>query len=92
MSHAASDLSIQFTLDERYRNFPVRAVQSEIFGTRVPVACLEDLVKGKVWAWSDKRRRAGKRKKDELDLLQLAEAFPEIRSLCPAAILSELDQ
>src|SRR5229473_3806209 len=84
----ASDLSIQFTIDERYQGFLARAVPSEIFGTKVPVACLEDLVNGKVWAWSDARRHASKRKKDELDILRLAEAFPEIPPLCPASILA----
>ena len=32
--------------------------------------------RGKLWTYSDPRRRLCKRKKDELDLIRFAEAFP----------------
>ena len=47
-------------------------------------------VRGKVWAWQDKQRRSTKRKKDELDLLRIAEAHPELRELIPAEIVKQL--
>ncbi len=55
-----------------------------------PVACLEDVVRGKLWAYDDPRRRLSKRKKDELDLIRLAEAHPELESLYPKELLEQL--
>jgi hypothetical protein len=68
-----SQLRIQFTTDERYQPFPGRAVQADVLGVRVRVAFLEDVTQGKLWAYTDPRRRLSKRKKDELDLIRLAE-------------------
>jgi Nucleotidyl transferase AbiEii toxin, Type IV TA system len=87
-----SDLRIQFTTDERYQPFPGRSVESEVFGVRVKVACVEDIIQGKIWAWSDPRRRLSKRKKDELDLIRLAEAYPGLRSVFPASIVGQIDR
>src|SRR5882757_9421896 len=68
-----SELRIQFTLDERYQPFLARSVEAEVLGIRVRIACLEDVTRGKLWAYGDPRRRLSKRKKDELDLIRLAE-------------------
>ncbi|HYL35637.1 MAG TPA: hypothetical protein VEV17_06980 [Bryobacteraceae bacterium] len=65
-------MRIQFTTDERYQAFLARSVDAEVLGVRVKVAWLEDVVQGKLWAYSDSRRRLSKRKKDELDLIRLA--------------------
>src|SRR5271157_3369359 len=73
-----SQLRIQFTTDERYQSFLSRSVETEVLGVRVRVACLEDVTQGKLWAYSDPQRRLSKRKKDELDLIRLAEAHPEL--------------
>lgn len=70
-----SDLRIQFTTDERYQPFPARATEAEVLGVRAKVACLEDVTGGKLWAYSDPQRRLSERKKDELDLIRLAEAI-----------------
>jgi hypothetical protein len=70
---AAGKLNIQFTQDDRYQSFIARANRREVLGQLVPVADLKDIVQGKVWAWSDVQRRVSKRKKDELDLIQLEE-------------------
>src|SRR5579862_5097452 len=48
---AASKLRIQFTTDPRYQAFLSRDVDAEVLGTRVRVACLEDVTQGKLWAW-----------------------------------------
>jgi hypothetical protein len=79
----ASELRIQFTSDPRYQNFLGKAEEKEVLGVPVCVAALEDLVQGKLWAYLDPQRRMTKRKKDELDLLRLAEAFPRLRTLYP---------
>ena len=78
-----SELRIRFTLDERYQAFVNRSTLREVLGTCVQVAQLEDIVQGKLWAWSDPARRLAKRKKDELDLIRLAEAYPELISTYP---------
>jgi hypothetical protein len=87
-----SQLRIQFTTDERYQAFLSRAVEAEVLGTRVKVACLEDVTQGKLWAYSDPRRRFTKRKKDELDLIRLAEAYPSLKALYPAELIALIDR
>jgi len=87
-----SELRIQFTTDERYQAFPARSVEAEVLGIRVRIACLEDVTRGKLWAYSDPQRRLSKRKKDELDLIRLAEAHPELRSLFPSELQEQLDR
>lgn len=83
-------LNIQFTTDPRYQEFLPKTEQHEVLGQQVPVATLENIVRGKVWAWNDQSRRASKRKKDELDLLRIAEAYPEVREKIPAEIVEQL--
>jgi len=87
----AGQLNVQFTQDSRYQDFIGRAQPREVLGQRVPVADLKDLVQGKIWAWSDKQRRLSKRKKDELDLIRIGEAYPELREKLPAEIASQLE-
>jgi hypothetical protein len=60
---SGSQLSIQFTKDERYAGFPSRAEIRETLGLRLRVASLPDLVQAKIWAWSDPQHRLSKRKK-----------------------------
>jgi hypothetical protein len=87
-----SELRIQFTTDKRYQDFLARSGEAEVLGVRVKVACLEDVTRGKLWAYGDPGRRLSKRKKDELDLIRLAEAHPELRSLYPAELREQIDR
>ena len=87
-----SQLRIQFTTDERYQVFPARSAEAEVLGIRVKVACLEDVTLGKLWAYGDPRRRLSKRKKDELDLIRLAEAYPQLKSLYPGELRDLIDR
>jgi Nucleotidyl transferase AbiEii toxin, Type IV TA system len=89
-SKAGSKLRIQFTQDSRYQDFIGRAERREVLGNLIPVARLEDIMQGKIWAWNDPGRRPTKRKKDELDLMRIAEAYPELRPLVPSGIVSQL--
>ena len=57
-------LNIQFTTDPRYQEFVTAGTPADVLGLRVPVATIENLVRGKIWAWSDKERRLSKLKKD----------------------------
>jgi hypothetical protein len=87
-----SELRIQFTTDERYQAFPSRSVEANVLGIRVKIACREDVTQGKLWAYGDPHRRLSKRKKDELDLIRLAEAYPELKSLYPSELREQLDR
>ena len=85
-----SKLNVQFTTDSRYQDFLRDVTEQEVLGVFIPVASLENIVRGKVWAWEDKKRRVSKRKKDELDLIRIAEANPELRRMIPAEIVEQL--
>ena len=86
-----SKLQIQFTQDARYQDFLDRAERHEVLGRTVPVADLKDILQGKLWAWKDSERRATKRKKDELDLMRIAEAFPNLRAEIPREIIEQIE-
>jgi hypothetical protein len=85
-----SELRIQFTTDPRYQDFLAETEPKTVLGQQVPVAKLANVVRGKVWAWSDPKRRLSKRKKDELDLIRIGERYPELRPLMPAEIAGQL--
>ena len=87
-----SELRIQFTTDERYQAFLTRSVEGNVLGVRVKIACLEDVTSGKLWAYGDPKRRLSKRKKDELDLIRLGEAYPELRVLYPMELRDQFDR
>ena len=89
---SGSDLRIQFSRDPRYQGFLSNTQQLKVLGHEVPVAALEDVIRGKVWAWSDAQRRATKRKKDELDLMRILEAYPQTRALMPEQIKSQVPE
>ncbi|HLE64266.1 MAG TPA: hypothetical protein VI750_14040 [Pyrinomonadaceae bacterium] len=83
---AESDLRIQFSLDPRYQDFLSDTRVQKVLGQQVPVASLANVIRGKIWAWTDKSRRPTKRKKDELDLMRLLERYPETREMMPEEI------
>ena len=86
-----SQLRIQFTTDDRYQAFLSRSIQAEVLGVTVRIARLEDVTQGKMWAYSDPRRRLSKRTKDELDLIRLGEAYPDLRSTYPAELRRQFE-
>jgi hypothetical protein len=90
-SKPGSKLRIQFTQDARYQDFIDRAERRDVLGSSIPVAKLEDIMQGKLWAWKDSERRPTKRKKDELDLMRIAEAYPELQGNMPHEITSQLE-
>ena len=87
-----SELRFQFTTDDRYQAFLGKSVEAEVLGIRVRVACLEDVTRGKLWAYSDPRRRLSKRKKDELDLIRLAEKYPDLKFQYPDELRNQLER
>jgi len=87
-----SKLRIQFTTDERYQQFLSDTRLTRVLENDVPVASLENIVRGKLWAWRDPKRRLSKRKKDELDLIRVAEKYPGLRQMMPPEITDQLEQ
>lgn len=90
LSAPGSDVRIQFQTDPRYEDFSERAIEREVLGLRLPVASLEDVLQGKVWAASDEKRRASKRQKDLADISRLLEAHPRLRARVPQSLLDRL--
>jgi hypothetical protein len=91
LSGAGSDLRIQLQTDTRYQDFLSRAVKCEILGYRMSVASIEDVLQGKIWAYSDESRRKSKRQKDLADIMRLVETHPSLREHLPPELLSEID-
>jgi len=90
VSEPDSRLRVQIQTDPRYFDFPSRSTEQEVLGLRLPVAAIEDVLNGKIWAAQDPDRRASKRRKDLLDIERLIEAHPMLRSRVPADIIERL--
>src|SRR5574341_2253555 len=76
VSAPGSDLRVQIRTDPRYGRFLDRAAVREVLGLDLPVAALEDVLQGKLWAVTDPTRRASKRQKDLADIARLLEVAP----------------
>ncbi len=90
VADAGSNLRVQIQIDSRYTAFVERAAPRDVLGIRLPVAAVEDVLQGKVWAASDPDRRPSKRLKDLADIARLLEVAPPLRPLIPAEILAKI--
>ena len=90
LSKAESDLRVQIQTDPRYLNFPAHASLRNVLGIAPPVARIEDVLQGKVWAVSDQTWRGSKRQKDLADIARLLEKYPHLRNRVPTRILDLL--
>jgi hypothetical protein len=90
VSAEGSQLRVQMQTDPRYFQFPERSSVREVLGLPLPVAAVEDVLDGKIWAVQDPERRPSKRRKDLLDVERLIEAHPRLRARVPAEILARL--
>jgi hypothetical protein len=90
VSAHGSDLRVQLQTDPRYAAFVATSSVREVLGLRLPVARIEDVLQGKVWAAQDAARRPSKRQKDLADISRLLEAQPELRSRVPDDVLARL--
>jgi len=59
-------------------------------GLTLPVAAVGDVLRGKVWAALDSKRRPSKRQKDLADIARLLEAYSALRAQVPADLLARL--
>ena len=85
-----SRLRVQVQTDPRYAPFVERAELRDVMDLRLPVARIEDVLQGKIWAVMDPERRASKRQKDLADIARLLEARPALREQVPSEVLSML--
>lgn len=77
-----SDLRVQLQKD--------RAQNRNVLGLTLPVAAIEDVLRGKIWAAQDPGGRGSKRQKDLADIARLLESHPHLRPLIPREILDRL--
>lgn len=92
LSAEGSDLRIQIQMDARYQEFISCAEMRDVLGYRMNVAKLEDVLRGKVWAYVDKQRRRSKRQKDLADILRIIETYPALETALPESLRDELDE
>jgi hypothetical protein len=83
-----SDLRVQIQNDPRYADFVERAEVRDVLGLVLPVAAMDDVMRGKVWAAQD---RGSKRQKDFADIARLIESYPTLRELVPDDILRRIE-
>ena len=105
ISLPGSDLRAQIQTDPRYASFPARAETRRVLGLDLPVAAIDDVLRGTVWAAQDADRRpspstaargspseveGSKRQKDLADIARLIERYPDLRHQVPREILDRL--
>jgi hypothetical protein len=90
VSASGSDLRIQIQTDARYADFVEGSTIREVLGLRLPVASIEDVLQGKIWAACHPARRGAERRKDLLDIERLLESNPDLKTRVPSEILREL--
>jgi hypothetical protein len=85
-----SDVRVQIQTDRRYSSFLERASVRSLLGMELPVASVEDVLQGKIWAALDSEQRGSKRQKDLADIARILENYPQYRSRVPKEILERL--
>jgi hypothetical protein len=90
ISCPGSDLRIQVQTDPRYQAFLGNARMKNVLGYNMPVARIEDVLQGKIWAALDETRRPSKRQKDLADILRLVEKRMDLAMFIPAELKSRL--
>ena len=86
LSSPKSDLRIQLQTDPRYQAFISRSSLKDVMGYKMKVAVIEDVLQGKIWAYTDDQRRKSKRQKDLADIFRLVESYPNLKDLLPESI------
>lgn len=86
-----SDLRIQIQKNGRYQGFIENAKERKVLGYNMKVANKEDLLKGKIWAYLDKKRNIIKREKDLLDIKRFIRKYPSLKKQIPEEIWVDLE-
>jgi len=90
VSAPGSDVRVQIQTDARYQSFLPRRQPRAVLGRELPVAAIEDLLQGKLWAYQDATRRATKRQKDLVDIARLLEIQPALAAQVPDEVRRKL--
>lgn len=90
LSSPKTDLRVQIQTDLRYQNFLSRSSIRKVLGYRMRVAALEDILKGKIWAYADEKRRKSKRQKDLADIFRIVETYPYMIKLLPEELKDKI--
>jgi hypothetical protein len=90
VSSSSSDLRIQLQTDPKYQGFIARASRRMVLGYEVSVVVLEDVLQGKVWAFSDPAQQPSKRQKDLADIMRLVETHPHLIALLPESLREQI--
>jgi hypothetical protein len=91
LSTDKSDLRIQLQTDPRYQEFISRAASHTVLGYEMNIACVEDVLQGKIWAYSDDQRRKSKRQKDLADIVRLIEVYPSLAEKLPESVKKRIE-
>jgi hypothetical protein len=87
-----SDLRIQLQEDPRYQKFVSGATDRSVLGYTMKVARVEDVLAGKIWAYTDETQQKSKRQKDLADIFRIIEKFPQLKETLPQAVRDEIDK
>lgn len=90
LSERGSDLRIQIQTDPRYQAFISRAKPKKVLGYQIPIAVIQDVFQGKIWAASDEAHRPSKRQKDLADIMRLMEVDKNLVKLLPEKLKQQL--
>jgi hypothetical protein len=85
-----SDLRIQLQTDLRYQEFISRSSIKKVMGYKMQVASIDDVLQGKIWAYSDRQRRRSKRQKDLADIFRIIESYPKLKNKLSQSIKNRL--
>ena len=81
-----SDVRVKIQTGERYGLFLEHATTPTVLGMELPIASIEDVLQGKIWAILDPERRGSKRQKDLADIARILEKYPNLRDQVPQEI------
>lgn len=88
---AGSDLRVNVFTESRYAEFVQHAAMKQVLGMTLPVASVEDVLRGKIWLYEDVSRKKSKRLSDTADIARLLEANPKLRAHVPERILRQIE-
>jgi hypothetical protein len=91
-SAPGSGLMVQIQTEPEYAAFVDRAQVREVLELQMPVAAVEDVLQGKIWAAQEPMRRPSKHLKDLSDIARIIETYPELMERVPPDVLAQIPE
>jgi hypothetical protein len=88
---SGSDMRVNVFTETRYVDLVERATTKNVLGMSLPVALVDDVLRGKVWLSQDNARKKSKRLNDLADIARLIETNPRLRGHVPEQILRQIE-